>query len=47
MTERTAVQNPMLRYAEAIGWRFVPREEALRLRAGEIGRFFADVLIPH
>ncbi|MBP1466200.1 HsdR family type I site-specific deoxyribonuclease [Candidatus Chloroploca sp. M-50] len=44
MSERSAVQNPMLRYAEAIGWRFVPREEALRLRGGETGRIFAEVL---
>lgn len=44
MSERTAVQNPMLRYAEEIGWRFVPREEALALRAGEAGLVFAEVL---
>ncbi|WP_129628852.1 type I restriction endonuclease subunit R [Candidatus Oscillochloris fontis] len=44
MTERTAVQNPMLRYAEAIGWKYVPREEALRLRGGETGRIFTEVL---
>lgn len=44
MSERSAVQNPMLCYAEAVGWRFVPREEALRLRGGESGQIFAEVL---
>jgi hypothetical protein len=24
MSERSAVQNPMLRYAEAIGWTYIP-----------------------
>ena len=33
MTERSSVQNPMLRYAEQIGWRYVSPPEALRLRA--------------
>lgn len=44
MSERTAVQNPMLRYAGEIGWERVTREEALRLRAGETGLSFGDVL---
>ncbi len=44
MSERTAVQNPMLRYADAIGWDYVPATEALRLRDGEAGLFFTDVL---
>ena len=44
MSERTAVQNPMLRYADAIGWDYVPAAEALRLRGGEGGLFFTDVL---
>ena len=44
MSERTAVQNPMLRYADAIGWDYVSAAEALRLRGGEAGLFFTDVL---
>ena len=44
MSERTAVQNPMLRYADAIGWDYVPAAEALRLRGGEAGIFFTDLM---
>jgi len=44
MSERTAVQNPMLGYADAIGWDYVPAAEALRWRGGEGGLFFTDVL---
>ena len=44
MSERTAVQDPMLRYAEAIGWDYVSATEALRLRGGEAGIFFTDLL---
>ena len=44
MSERSAVQNPMIRYAQQIGWVYVRPEEALRLRGGETGRFFTDVL---
>lgn len=44
MSERAAVQNPMLRYASHIGWEQVGAEEALRLREGETGLYFAPVL---
>lgn len=44
MSERSAVQNPLIRYAEAAGWRRVAREEALRLRGGEGGLYFTEVL---
>lgn len=44
MSEVTAVQNPMLRYADQIGWRRVGRREALQWRGGESGLFFNDVL---
>ncbi len=37
MSERTVVQDPMLRYADAIGWDYVSAAEALRLRGGEAG----------
>ena len=44
MSERSAVQNPMLRYAEEIGWEYVPPAEALRRREGAGGRFFVEEL---
>jgi len=44
MSERTAVQNPMLKYAATIGWDYVPAAEALQWRGGEGGLFFTDVL---
>ena len=44
MSERSAVQNPMLRYAQQIGWDYVEPEQALTLRGGEAGLYFGDVL---
>ena len=44
MSERSAVQNPMIKYAQQIGWTYVRSDDALRLRGGETGRFFTDVL---
>lgn len=44
MTERSSVQNPMLRYAEQIGWSHVSPSEALVLRGGETGLYFTDLL---
>ena len=44
MSERSSVQNPMLRYAEQIGWKYVPPSDALRLRGGETGLYFSEVL---
>lgn len=44
MTEWSAVQKPMLKYASEIGWLYVTPEEALRLRGGEKGLFFTEVL---
>ncbi|MGH2370121.1 MAG: type I restriction endonuclease [Chloroflexota bacterium] len=44
MSERSAVQSPMLRYAQEIGWEYVGPERALALRGGETGRFFTSVL---
>ena len=44
MSERSAVQNPMLKYADEIGWKSVSRSEAMQMRRGETGRYFADVL---
>ncbi|MBC7098253.1 HsdR family type I site-specific deoxyribonuclease [Candidatus Bipolaricaulota bacterium] len=33
-SERGAVQNPLIRYAIEAGWKYLPPEEALRLRGG-------------
>ena len=44
MNEYTAVQEPMLRYAEQIGWITVSRTDALQMRGGNSKLYFADVL---
>ena len=44
MSERSAVQNPMIKYADEIGWKSVSRSEALQMRHGDTGLYFADVL---
>jgi type I restriction enzyme, R subunit len=44
MSERSAVQQPMLRYAAAIGWEYVTPESALRSRGGDTGLYFTTVL---
>jgi type I restriction enzyme R subunit len=44
LSERSVVQNPLLRYAERIGWQRVSATEALALRGGETGLYFNAVL---
>lgn len=44
-SERRAVQNPFIRYAQEVGWTYLPREEASRLRGGEDSPFLRSVLI--
>jgi len=44
MSERSAVQQPMIKYAAEIGWQYLKPEEALRLRGGEKGIYFTEVL---
>lgn len=44
MSERSAVQNPLLRYAEAIGWTHVPPLTSEKKRGGPAGVFYEDVL---
>ena len=44
MSERDAVQNPMLRYADEIGWECVSASEALQMRGGNVDLYFADLL---
>jgi type I restriction enzyme R subunit len=44
MSERSAVQNPMLKYAEQIGWEYIRPEDSLSLRIGDTGLYFTGVL---
>lgn len=44
MSERAAVQDPMLKYADEIGWESVSRLEAMQMRHGDKGLYFIDVL---
>ena len=44
MSERSAVQNPMLRYADQIGWEYIKPEDALQSRGGDTGLYFREVL---
>ena len=43
--ERRAIQNPLVRYATEVGWTYIDRDEALRLRRGREGVVFFDVLV--
>jgi len=44
MSERSAVQNPMLKYAQEIGWEYVKPADALGLREGDTGLYFSGIL---
>ena len=44
MSERSAVQEPMIKYASQIGWQYLKPEEALRLRGGEKELYFTEIL---
>ena len=44
MSERAAVQNPMLEYADEIGWESVSRLEATQKRGDNTGLYFTDIL---
>ena len=44
MSERSAVQNPMLKYASEIGWQYISAEDALILRGGDTGFYFTNTL---
>ncbi len=44
MSERSAVQDPMLKYAEEIGWEYVRPDDALSLRGGDTGLYFTGIL---
>ena len=45
MSEYTAVQEPMLRYSDQIGWTRVSRSQAMQMRRGDTAAlYFSDVL---
>ena len=44
MSERSAVQNPMLEYADEIGWKSISQLEATQKRGDNTGLYFIDVL---
>lgn len=46
-TEEATVQNPLVKYATEVGWTYVSREEAEKLRNGETGLFFYSILKEH
>lgn len=43
-SEQSAVQSPLIRYAEETGWEYIPPSDALTMRRGEGGMFFNRVL---
>ena len=44
-SERSSVQNPMIRYATDIGWQYIEPDEALRLRGGMTGLVLRELFI--
>lgn len=44
-TERGAVQNPLVRYASQIGWKYISPDEALLLRGGEGGLLLKNIIL--
>ena len=45
MSERSAVQEPMLKYADEIGWQSISSSEAMQMRGGDTAAlYFTDVL---
>ena len=44
MSERSAVQNPMLKYADKIGWESISASEAMQMRRNDTGLYFINVL---
>lgn len=44
-SERRSVQDPFVKYAEALGWKYLRRDQAETLRGGEAGLIFTDILV--
>ena len=43
-SERETVQDPLIKYVSEIGWEFVPRKKAERLRGGTQGLLFSSII---
>ena len=43
--ERDSVQDPIIDYAREIGWEYIDRKEAARLREGETGLFLKPIFL--
>ena len=43
--EVKVVQNPLIRYSQDIGWKYLSRDEASQLRGGEEGLLLNDVFL--
>lgn len=44
MSEQSAVQNPMVKYAGQIGWKTLSRSDATQMRGGESGLYLTEIL---
>ena len=42
MSEYTAVQEPMLRYSDQIGWTRVSQAQAIQMRGGDTELYFTE-----
>lgn len=43
--EQLSVQNPLVRYAQMVGWEYLTPEDALRFRRGQDGAILHEVLV--
>ena len=43
-SEQKTVQNPIIKYAQMIGWKYVPGKDALALRGSDEGLLFTEIL---
>lgn len=44
MSERLSVQNPLLKYAQEIGWEYITPDLAIQFRGGDTGLYFTGLL---
>lgn len=44
ITEKKAVQRPLIKYAQKVGWKYIDPSTALRYRGGQQEKFFRDIL---
>lgn len=43
VSEKSSVQDPILKYSDELGWKYLTQEDALRLRGGETGLILRQV----